>query len=212
MKIKICPRCHERGSLTFRSTKKPNHKYPYVKHYDPKKESKTSWCFLREGELFEIKFTESWYDQYLKLIRKISKQYRTQFNSYDQQLQYILLTDSVELMQDKFSGNKTWGKTWITASKLLKKNGYYVGLVHDRVRHDLSAIVTDEAIGLRKEPVSKKSLLKVIQTRNNWIKLYVQAHDIIYKMVNTKVDNEYPKGKLAKILYEMGKLNLKNKP
>ena len=211
MKIEICPRCHKKGSLTFRPTKKPNHKYPYVKHYDPKKKSKISSCYLHEGELWTVKFTGSWYNQYLRLIRKISKQYRTQFNSYDQRLQYIFLISSVEMMQDKFSKNKTWGKTWLIASKLLKKNGYYVDLVHDRVRHDLSTVVIDEAIGLKKEPVSKKSLLKVLQTRENWIKLCLQAQDILHKMANSK-DDDYPKGKLAKILYEIGKLNLKNKP
>ncbi len=211
MKIEICPRCHKKGSLSFRLTKKPNYKYPYVKHYDPKKKSKTSWCYLHEGELLAIKFTESWYNQYLRLIRKISKQYRTQFNSYPQQFQYIFLTSSVEMMQDKFSENETWGKTWIMASNMLKKNGYHADLVHDTVRHDLITVTIDEGIGLKKEPVSKKSLLKVEQTRINWIKLCLQAQDILHKMANNK-DDEYPKGKLAEIVYEMGKLNLKNKP
>lgn len=211
MKIEICPRCHKKGSLTFRDTKKPNHKYPYVKHYDPKKKSKISSCYLHEGELLEIKFTGSWYNQYLRLIRKISKQYRIQFSSYGQQFQYITLAYSVEMMKNKFSENKIWGKTWIEASKLLEKNGYYVDLVHGRVRHDLFEVAIDEAIGLKKEPVSKRSLLKVVRTRVNWIKLYLQAHDILHKMASSEVD-DYTEDKLAKILFEMGKLNLKNKP
>jgi len=212
MKIEICPRCRKKGSLTFRSTKKPNHKYPYVKHYDPNKKSKISWCYLHEGELLAIKFTTNWYNQYLRLIRKISKQYRTQFNSYDQQFQYITLVYSVEIMQDKFLENETWGKTWFEASKLLEKNGYPEDLVHDTVRHDLSTVAIDEAIGLKKKPVSKKSLLKVLRVRENWIKLWFQAQDILHKMASSKVNDDYPEGKLAKILYEMENLNLKNKP
>lgn len=209
MKIEICPRCRKKGSLTFRFTKKRNHKYPYVKHYDPKKKSKISWCYLQEGEHLAVKFTGSWYNQYLRLIRKISKQYRTQFNYGNQQFHYIILISSVEMMQDKFSENETWGKTWFMASKLLEKNGYYVDLVHDKVRYDLSSVTFDEAIGLKKEPVSKKSLIKVLHTKENWKILYLQAENILYKMANAKVDNEYAKRKLAEILYEMGKLNLK---
>ena len=212
MKIRDCPRCHKKGSLTFRYVKKRGSKYAYVKHYDPTKKSKTSWCYLQPGELLVVKFNEDWNEQYLRLIRKIGSQYRTQFNSDEKQLQHIFLVSSLEMMPEKFSEDKIWGKTWIHASKILETNGFPAHLVHDKVRSDLFKMSVLEAIGIKKEPLSKGSLIKVLNTKMNWVEHFLQAEKILQNMANSKANDQQSSEELATLIYEMENLNLKNKP
>jgi len=158
MKIAQCPNCRkENGFLAFRKVKPRNQKYPYICHYDSdlyekqknnylsgKRKSKPTGrkcCSISLFSAVTLNFSEEWFAEYLKIIKKIHQKYlKYGFMTKDQFVNYCNRPPTmyaIKRIRDLFVKNPHWSENWQSAENLLQKAGYSDILIQKKIMKDI---------------------------------------------------------------------------
>ena len=133
MKINLCPKCNNKGSLIFTTTKRNGRKYSYVQHYDPITKSKKK-CNIPIKELVRIKFDGKWYKVYEYVITMIQGLCDGYYRSAEQRMFNPYLSSRIYGL-DIVAGYQR--SILHAAGSILEKNGYLKYRISERIMWDV---------------------------------------------------------------------------
>ncbi len=158
MKVKNCPNCRRKnGFLAFREVRIGNQKYPYVCHYDSNKYEKEkkdyfsgkrkskpngrTCCNLSLFKVSTLDFSEDWFEDYVKSIKKIHRKFlRFGFMNNEELNEFVANTHEMFRLgkiREEFIKNPHWKDEWKQSQRYLKEAGYSDALAKEKIRKDI---------------------------------------------------------------------------